>query len=229
MSITSKLKQELNALANPEKAKVRTRLFKTRDRFLGLTVPQQRKIAKKHTKTALLSDLQQLFESPVHEHRFTTLVILNNQFQKTDEAGQKDIYNFYLKNTPHINNWDLVDVSAPKIVGGWLLGRPNERKILHQLAKSKSLWERRITILSTLAFIREKQFEDTLKIAEILLNDNHNLIHKTVGWMLREIGKRNQAVEENFLKKHHQKMPRTMLRYAIERLPEKKRKWYLKR
>ena len=137
--------------------------------------------------------------------------------------------NLWLENAEKINNWDLVDVSAPKIVGGWLLGRPNERKILHQLAKSKSLWERRITILSTLAFIREKQFEDTLKIAEILLNDNHNLIHKTVGWMLREIGKRNQAVEENFLKKHHQKMPRTMLRYAIERLPEKKRKWYLKR
>ena len=147
------------------------------------------------------------------------------KYQKVDE--KRDIFDFYLKNTKRINNWDLVDLSASKIVGTYLLDKPKD--VLYKLAKSNNLWERRISIISTSEFIRNNKFGDTLKIAEILLKDEHDLIHKAVGWMLREIGKKNQAIEETFLKKHYKKMPRTMLRYAIEKFPEKKRKSYLQK
>ncbi|MBI4980108.1 DNA alkylation repair protein [Candidatus Woesearchaeota archaeon] len=228
------LQQDLAKLADAEKAELYAKFFKTGkgeygegDKFLGIVVPEQREAAKKYSKLSL-SELQQLLSSNIHEYRLTALFILINKYQKATETEKKELFDFYLKNTKNINNWDLVDSSAPYIVGDYLLDKGDTKKsILYQLAKSVNLWERRIAILSTQAFIRKEQFDDTLKIAEILLNDNHDLIHKAVGWMLREIGNRNQEVEEEFLKKHYTTMPRTMLRYAIEKFEENKRKPYL--
>ena len=225
------LKKELKKLSNPKQAEILQKFFKTGkgeygegDIFLGIKVPEQRKVADEFQELSL-KDLEKLLNSKVHEYRMSALFILIKQYEKGDERERKKIFNFYLKNAKNINNWDLVDISAPKIVGDYLLNKP--RKILCKLAKSKNLWERRIAIISTLAFIKNNEFDDTLKIAEILLNDKHDLIHKAVGWMLREIGKRDQKIEEEFLKKHYLKMPRVMLRYAIERFEEKKRKFYL--
>lgn len=235
MAEIEKIKQELKKLTNPKKAKILARFFKTGkgeygegDRFLGVTVPEQRKVAKKYSETSL-ADLQKLLESRIHEHRMTALVILTLKFPKANDEFKKEIYNFYLKNTKRINNWDLVDISAPKIVGEYLLDKPEKRKILYKLSKSKNLWERRVAIMATFAFIRNEDFKDTLKISKILLNDEHDLIHKAVGWMLREVGKIDQEKEEKFLKKHAGKMPRTMLRYAIEKVDERKRGFYLNR
>lgn len=222
---------ELEKLKNPQKAKILQRFFKTGkgeygegDIFLGITVPQQRQIAKKHIHFSF-GDLQKLLDGRIHEYRLVALLILVSQYQKADESKKEKIFHFYLRNTKNINNWDLVDLSAPNIIGDFLLDK--DRKILYQLAKSKNLWERRIAILATYAFIHQSQFADTLKIAEILLDDNHDLIHKAVGWMLREVGKRNLQTEEKFLKKYYQIMPRTMLRYATEKFGEKKRQKYL--
>jgi 3-methyladenine DNA glycosylase AlkD len=221
-------------LKNPKKAKNLSRFFKCGkseygegDIFWGIMVPEQRRVAKKYFQVADFSDIQKLLNSPVHEQRLTGLLILVLQFEKVDEKLRKFIYNFYLKNAKRINNWDLVDLTAPRIVGGYLLNK--NRKILYKLAKSKNLWERRISVLATFMFIREKDFMDAIKIAEILLNDPHDLIHKAVGWMLREIGKRDLRAEEKFLQKHYRTMPRTMLRYAIEKFSEKKRRGYLKK
>ncbi|MDP2638812.1 MAG: DNA alkylation repair protein, partial [Candidatus Azambacteria bacterium] len=182
---------DLNVLANPEKAKFVAGYFKTGkgqygegDVFLGLTVPAQRKIAKKYLNLTLL-DLEKLIHNKIHEHRLTGLMILYKKFNKAQEKERKKIYKFYLKNTKWVNNWDLVDLSAREIIGGYLLDK--NRKILYKLAKSNNLWERRIAVISTFAFIRNRDFKDTLKIAEILLHDKHDLIHKAVGWMLREI------------------------------------------
>ena len=226
-----KIKREMSQLSDPDRAKNLSWFFKTGkgqyaegDIFLGIIVPEQRKVAKKYVNLSL-DDLQELLSSKVHEHRFTALVILISKYRKAEKSGKKEIFNFYLKNTENVNNWDLVDVSAPRIVGNYLLDR--ERSILYKLAKSDSLWERRISILSTFAFIGKKDFEDALNISELLLDDEHDLIHKAVGWALREIGKRDQNVEERFLAKHYLHMPRTMLRYAIEKFDEKKRKGYL--
>jgi 3-methyladenine DNA glycosylase AlkD len=160
----------------------------------------------------------------------TALIILVIKIKRkqVDETIRKKIYNLYLKNYKYVNNWDLVDLSAPNIVGGYLFDKPKERKKLYTLANSSNLWKKRIAIISTVFFIKNNDFEDTIKISKILLNDKHDLIHKAVGWMLREVGKRNVKILENFLKKHYKKMPRTMLRYAIEKLPEKRRKMYLK-
>jgi len=228
------IKKDLENLANPEKAKLLQRFFKTAkgeygegDIFLGIMVPQQRKVANKH-KDLTLNQLQQLLKSNIHEHRLTAIFILVHKYKKTNQKTKKQIFNFYLKNTNRINNWDLIDLSAPNIVGNYLLDKPKD--ILYKLARSKSLWEKRIAILSTFAFIANNEYKDTLKISEILLNDSHDLIHKGVGWMLREVGKRvSQQKEEQFLKKHYKNMPRTMLRYAIERFPENKRKFYMKK
>jgi len=227
------LKKDLEALKNPEKAKLLQGFFKTGkgeygegDIFLGIMVPNQRKVAKKY-KDLPLNKIQQLLNSNIHEHRLTSLFILTDKYQKADEKTKEEIFNFYLNNTKNINNWDLIDLSAPKIVGDYLLDKP--RDILYKLANSKSLWERRISILATAMFIYNNEYKDTLKISEILLNDPHDLIHKGVGWMLREVGKKDQAVEEEFLKKHHKTMPRTMLRYAIEKFDENKRKLYMKK
>jgi 3-methyladenine DNA glycosylase AlkD len=229
----NQIKTDLKNLRNPEKAKVLQKFFKTGknqygegDIFLGINVPEQRKIAKKYSDLTL-KELKKLLSSKIHEHRLTSLLILIIKFNKTDEHGKKEIVNFYLNNTNYINNWDLVDLSADKILGKYLLDK--DKSILYKLAKSDNLWERRIAIISTFAFIKNNNFKDTLKIAELLLEDDHDLIHKAVGWMLREIGKRDQKIEEIFLKKHYKKMPRTMLRYAIERFDENKRKFYLKK
>ncbi|MFA7654299.1 MAG: DNA alkylation repair protein [Candidatus Magasanikbacteria bacterium] len=226
------IKQELGKLANQTQAKILQRFFKTGpgqygagDKFLGIKVPQQRAIAKKYYQTVALSEITDLIKSPYHEHRLTGLIILVMKFPQATEIGQKQIFDFYLKNTKRINNWDLVDLTTPNIVGTWLL--THERKILYQLAKSKLLWDRRIAILTTFTFIRAKQFNDAIKISEMLLTDKHDLIHKAIGWMLREIGKRDKKELIKFLEKNYAKMPRTMLRYAIEKLPKKQRKYYL--
>lgn len=213
---------------NPEQAKILQRFFKTGkgeygegDIFYGIKVPVQRKIAVKFNDIAL-KELKSLISSPVHEERLIASLILVEKFSKGNQKERKIIFNFYLKNRKGINNWDLVDLTAPKIIGEYLFDK--SRNILHDFAKSENLWEKRIAIISTFAFIRKDDFTDTLKIAEMLLNDEHDLIHKAVGWMLREIGKRNMQIELNFLKRHHISMPRTMLRYAIEKFPESKRK-----
>ena len=227
----TQLKKELKKISSPRQAKILQRFFKTGkgeygegDIFLGIKVPEQRKVADKFQELSL-KDIEKLLNSKIHEYRMSALFILIKQYEKADEEYKKEIFNFYLKNTKNINNWDLVDLSAPKIVGDYLLNKP--RKILYKLARSSNLWERRIVIISTWIFIKNNEFDDTLKIAKILLNDKHDLIHKAVGWMLREVGKRDQKIEEEFLKKYYLKMPRTMLRYAIERFNEKKRKFYL--
>ncbi|MDD4900736.1 MAG: DNA alkylation repair protein [Patescibacteria group bacterium] len=233
MGNLKRLKSELKRLSSPERAKVSRWFFKTGDgeygagdKFIGVNNPGMRKIAKQFAETSLL-DLEKLLASGIHEERQTALFILVRQFERGDIKTRRAVYDFYLKNTRNINNWDLVDLSAYKIIGEYLADK--DRSVLYQLAKSKNLWERRIAMISTLAFIRQRQFSDTLKIAEILLHDEHDLIHKAAGWMLREAGKRDQAVLEKFLRKHHKTMPRTMLRYAIEKFSEDKRKGYLTR
>ena len=222
---------DLMRLASPEKAEILSRFFRTGkgeygegDIFLGITAPQQRKVAIKY-RAASFDDLHQLLASNIHEYRLVALFILTERYDKSDKAGRKECVDFFLKNLARVNNWDLVDLSSGRILGDYLLDR--DKKILYRLAVSENLWERRISIISTFSFIRKDRFDDTLNIAGILLNDRHDLIHKAFGWMLREIGKRNQAVEESFLKSHCRTMPRTMLRYAIERFDEKKRRFYL--
>jgi len=227
------LKADMRKLASPEKARVLSRFFKTGkgecgegDAFLGIMVPAQRSIAKKYADLSM-NDLRKLISGRMHEERLVCLFILINRYKKTDSSGKREVVDFYLRNMRYINNWDLVDLSSGPILGDHLVD--GDRSILYELAKSDDLWKRRIAVMSTFAFIRQNDFGDTLRIAEMLLNDRHDLIHKAVGWMLREIGKRDQSKEEAFLKKHHKKMPRTMLRYAIERFEEDKRRYYLKK
>ncbi|MHB8883424.1 MAG: DNA alkylation repair protein [Thermodesulfovibrionales bacterium] len=229
----NKILNELTTLADPEKAKLLARFFKTGkgeygegDQFLGIMVPQQRSVAKKYQE-ASLPVLKRLLASRVHEHRLVSLLILLQKYRKADAAGRKTYADFYLQNIRRINNWDLVDLSAPRILGDHLLDK--DTSLLFRLAASGNVWERRIAVMSTFAFINQRRFEDSLKLAAMLLDDRHDLIHKAVGWMLREIGKRDQAAEETFLKEHCREMPRTMLRYAIERFDEKKRKFYMKK
>lgn len=224
------LKSEIKQKANPEKAKILQKFFKTGkgeygegDIFLGLTVPESRKLAIKY-KALQLKDIEFLLKSKIHEERLIALQLLTYNYKKHPEK-REEIFNFYLSNTLHINNWDLVDLSSHQIIGEYLLEK--DKNLLYNLANSTNLWERRIAIISTFAFIRKNQFQDSLKIAEILLSDKHDLIHKAVGWMLREIGKKDNLILEQFLSKYYQQMPRTMLRYAIERFPEEKRKAYL--
>jgi len=231
MPAITQLKQELKKLANPKQAKIHAWFFKTGkgqygegDIFLGTKVPVQRKIAKKYPNLTL-KDIEQLLQSKIHEHRLCALFILIAKYKKANDNLKKQIFKLYLKNAKQINNWDLVDLSAPNIVGDYLLDKP--REVLYKLASSKNLWERRISILATYTFIKNNDFIDTLKISKLLLGDDHDFIHKAVGWMLREVGKRNQPTEEKFLKKYYKQMPRTMLRYAIEKFDEKKRKSYL--
>jgi 3-methyladenine DNA glycosylase AlkD len=229
-----KVFKELLKIRNLDKAENLSRFFKcgqdeygAGDKFLGIVVPEQRKIVQKYYQIVEIGELEKLLKSEFHEARLTALLMLVEKFVKGDEKIKKQIYKVYLKNTRYINNWDLVDLSAPRIVGGYLLNK--DRKILYRLAKSKNLWEKRIAVLATFTFIRIGQFTDVFKISEVLLNDPHDLIHKAVGWMLREVGKRNIKEEERFLKKYYKTMPRTMLRYAIEKFPEGKRKKYLKK
>lgn len=230
--MASEVRCKLAKLADTEKAKLLQGFFKTGpgqygegDMFLGITVPNIRKLVKE-CEGIRIEEMRKLLISGIHEERLCALLLLVRSFVKGDEDARKTIYTLYLKHTRYINNWDLVDLSAPNIVGAYLLER--SREPLYVLAKSRDLWKRRIAILSTFMFIRENDFDDALRIAKLLLTDEHDLIHKAVGWMLREIGKRDMRIEEQFLKPHYQKMPRTMLRYAIERFPEQKRQKYLK-
>jgi len=231
MSDLIKIKKLLKQKADPKRAIALKRYFKCGvgeygegDKFIGITLPDIREVVREY-KNLSLKEIAGLIKSKIHEERTMALAILVEQFKKAGEKQRTAIFKLYLKNTSHINNWDLVDISAPKITGPYLEDKPKD--ILYQLAKSQSLWERRIAIMSTAHFIRQKKYADTLKIAELLLKDKHDLIHKAVGWMLREVGKQDRGVEEQFLKKHCQQMPRTMLRYAIEKFPEPLRKKYL--
>lgn len=227
------LQKEILALANPAKAKILMGFFKTGpgeygegDKFLGIVVPEQRKLVRKYLHLSLL-DIKKIITSKFHEKRLIALLILVAKFARTSESEQAKIYKFYLGHTKYINNWDLVDLTADRIVGAYLLNK--NKLILLKLAKSKDLWERRIAMLSTFHYIKQGQTEWPLKIAKILLNDQHDLIQKAVGWMLREIGKRcDEKILLNFLDTYYKEMPRTCLRYAIERLPEVKRQHYLK-
>ena len=231
----NKILKEILSHKNTNKSEDLSHFFKTGvgqygegDKFLGIMVPQSRKIAIKY-KDLSYDDISKFLENKYHEVRLIALLILVNKYKLTkEEKVRKEIYNFYLKNTSRINNWDLVDLSAGYIMGNYLINK--DRKILLKLAKSKNLWERRIAIISTFAFIYEGESEWTFKIVNILMEDKHNLIHKACGWMLREIDKRVSEKElTSFLGKNSNNMPRTMLRYAIERLPENKRQYYLKK
>ncbi|MBU0981143.1 DNA alkylation repair protein [Patescibacteria group bacterium] len=224
------LKKDIEKLADPVRAGHSARFFKTGpgqygegDKFVGLKVPEQRILAKKY-RNLQLPDLKKLINSSVHEQRLTAVFILVDRYKKSKNK-QLEV-EFYLENLAGINNWDLVDSSAHKILGDFLLDK--DRDILYRLAKSNNLWQKRIAMISTFAFIPKKDFKDALKIAEILLHDDHDLIHKAVGWTLREVGNRDRAAEEEFLKKHYKSMPRTALRYAIEKFPEELRQKYLK-
>ncbi len=226
------IKETLAGLANPEIAAHSQRFFKTGpgeygegDVFRGIRVPVQRKVAKQF-KNVDLDTVIELLHSRYHEDRLVALFLLVDKYKKKDERQRQEIYDLYLANTAYINNWDLVDSSAHKIVGPHLEDR--DRSILYKLVKSDVLWERRIAIMATFYFISKHDFEDALNLAEKLLNDKEDLIHKVVGWMLRELGKRNYDLEESFLLKHYNSMPRTMLRYAIERFPEERRQAFLK-
>lgn len=224
----------LNAHKNKEKIAILQRFFKTGkgeygegDIFIGLTVPEQRKIAKQF-QTTDFSDLKRLLQSKIHEHRLTALEILVMKYEKAKSESEKEkSVKFLLKNLRGVNNWDLVDLSAPYILGDWLIDR-KDRDVLYKFAASKNLWERRIAIVSTYTLIRAGQFSDTIKICEILMKDEQDLIHKACGWMLREVGKKSEKTLIKFLDKNVKRMPRTMLRYSIERLPEEFRLYYLR-
>lgn len=226
------IQKQLRGLANPETALALQRYFKTApgeygagDIFLGIKVPVLRAQLKTFRKVELAT-VADLLGSSYHEERLFALMLLVDAYQRGNELEKQHIYDLYLAHTAYINNWDLVDSSAPRIVGNYLFNKP--RDILYQLAASTSLWERRIAILATFYFIDKKDFSDSLKLAKILLQDPHDLIHKALGWMLREIGKRDLGQEEIFLQLHYAQMPRTMLRYAIERFPETRRQSYLR-
>jgi 3-methyladenine DNA glycosylase AlkD len=228
------VRKELKSMAEPEKAAILQRFFKTGpseygegDIFIGVMVPQSRQVAKKFNELPL-GEVRTLLYSRVHEERLVALLILAWRYSSASSSREKEeIVKFYLDHIKRVNNWDLVDLSAPNILGAHLVDRDGRRRLLYRLAGSENVWERRIAIVATHHFIRNGDFSDTLKIAEMLLQDRHDLIHKAVGWMLREVGKRDAAAEKEFLEKHCSVMPRTMLRYAIERLSERKRRRYM--
>ena len=232
MDTFTEIRQAFRSLSDATRAQHSQKFFRTGpgeygegDVFLGITVPQIRKMVKQCGKLSQ-GEILQLLQSPYHEERLLAVLILVNRFKQDGQGQQKLIYQLYMKHKKFINSWDLVDLSAPNIVGTYLLDK--DKSVLYQMAVSKNLWQRRMAIMATLALIKQRQFADTLKIAEILLDDNEDLIHKAVGWMLREVGKRDQAVEERFLQAHYHCMPRTMLRYAIEKFAENRRQQYLK-
>ena len=227
--------RDLKSYAKPSKAHDLQRFFKTGpgeygegDVFIGVVVPDTRKVARAYSDLSL-AELEKLLESDIHESRLCALIILTLQFKAAKDSNtQKKIFDFYIKqlHRGHINNWDLVDVSAP-IIGAFLIETPDPYPLLTKLAKSKSLWERRTAMIFTFAFIRAGELDPTIDVAEQLLKDQHDLIHKAVGWMLRELGKRNIDLLRQFLTTHAHQMPRTSLRYAIERMPERERKKWL--
>ena len=229
----SDIRKRLKSIASPEAAKTSMRFFKTGpgeygegDAFIGIRVPILRALSREH-RSLPLSEIETLLQSPIHEERHLALMILVLNLAKADETNRKTAFDFYLANTAFINNWDLVDCSAPQVVGGYLMDL--SRKPLYKLVKSKCLWDRRIAIVATQHFIRAGDFAETLELSALLLNDREDLIHKATGWMLREVGDKDRAVLNGFLKQHFQKMPRTMLRYAIEKFPPAERQALLQR
>ncbi|NQV14830.1 DNA alkylation repair protein [bacterium] len=231
-SLADQILKELKELGDPVRAQNSQRFFKTGkgeygegDIFLGIKVPTQRALARRFKQTTR-KDALKLLQSKYHEARLTALFLLVNLFDRAGVHEKAQIYNDYLANVAHINNWDLVDSSALQIVGHYLFDK--DRSHLRSLAQSNALWERRIAVIATYYFIRQEEFQDTLEISEILLHDGEDLIHKAVGWMLREIGNRSRPAEEQFLVEHYKTMPRTMLRYAIEKFPENRRQAYLR-
>ena len=228
------IKKELQKYINPEKAVHYPKFFQAYeggygegDKFIGVTVPNQRKVAKKYYKTISIKDVEKLLQQDIHEYRQTALFILTYKYEKSEETGRKkETVDIYISNTDYINNWDLVDSSAYKILGDYLFDK--DKKLLYKMANSSNMWEQRIAIIATLNFIKKGNFEDTLNISKILIDHDHDLIHKAVGWMLREVGKKNYDVEYNFLIKYYKNMPRTMLRYSIEKFDEEVRQKFLK-
>ena len=225
------IRAQLQELSDPRVAERSQRFFRTAtgeygegDTFIGVRVPTLRRVAKQY-RSVSLRDTELLLQSPIHEERLLALLLLVRRYEQGDKTTREDVFDLYQRNIQFVNSWDLVDSSAHKIMGDYL--RSRSRRLLRRLAKSGVLWERRIAIISTMAYIKDGEFGETLKIAELLLLDDEDLIHKAVGWMLREIGNRNRKVEEAFLRKHYKDMPRTMLRYAIEKLPKTKRQRFL--
>jgi 3-methyladenine DNA glycosylase AlkD len=229
------IRQRLHQIADPEKTKVLQSFFKTGpgeyaegDLFIGVSLPDQRALARDFAKTITLNDIRELLLDEVHECRLTALILLDHFYKrnKRDTKAQKQAVDLYLELLDQVNNWDLVDTSAHKILGVWL--EDKERDILYTLARSGHLWRQRVAIIATMHFIDRGDFIDTFQIAEILLRHPHDLIHKAVGWMLRCVGNVDRNAEEAFLRIHYRNMPRTMLRYAIEKFPEDLRQDYLK-
>jgi len=225
------ISRTLRGIADPAVAEHSQRFFKTGkgeygegDKFLGIRVPVLREQAKRFENTSL-KQIERLLKSSYHEERLCALLLLVRKFENGDVKQQKVIYTLYMKSLQYVNNWDLVDSSAHQIAGFYLVKR--SRQPMYKLAKSKKFWERRIAIMSTFHWIKNNDFDDALAISRLLLDDREDLIHKAVGWMLREVGNRNLSMEKSFLKKHYKKIPRTMLRYAIEKFPERERKKYL--
>lgn len=225
--------RELDGAGDPERARHLQRFFRTGpgeygegDRFLGLRVPEVRAIARRHRELSL-PDVADVLASLWHEHRQAALFVLADRYRRVEPAEREAIASFYLDHLDAVNSWDLVDGSAPHILGAHLLDR--DRAVLYELVASGHLWRQRVAVLATFAFIRAGQFRDTLRLAELLRDHPHDLIHKAVGWMLREVGKRDLATEERFLDRHAARMPRTMLRYAIERFEPERRRSYLGR
>jgi 3-methyladenine DNA glycosylase AlkD len=229
------LKNDLDKCKNTKKAKLLSRFFKTGkgeygegDIFIGINVPVLRTIAKKY-QDLNLNEIQILIKNPIHEYRLTAIFILIFKYSTGDQNLKQQIYKIYLKNKKYINNWDLIDLSSNKILGIYILNNPNEKQIIYSLAKSNNLWDRRISVMTTFEFIKNLKFEDSLKISKILLEDREDLIQKAVGWMLREIGKKDFKTEEKFLNYYYKRMPRTMLRYAIEKFPKAKKDYFMKK
>ncbi len=230
--ISKEVVNALKLVATEERRKVNEWFFKTGkgeygygDIFLGVTAPDIRRIAKKFSQEISLQELTELIRNPIHEVRLCALIILVNKYNKEEPDR---IYHYYLKHLNSVNNWDLVDTSAPHIIGDYLYKNPEKSKILFEFSSSENLWVRRISIVSTFAFIKNNEFNTTLEITKLLLNDNHDLIHKAVGWMLREIYKRDERLIKRFLRQNYAQIPRTTLRYAIERMDKEERLLYLK-
>ena len=226
------IQKRLQKLGDKKRAAISQRFFKTGpgeygegDKFIGIRVPVLRALVKEYADLSVAQILI-LLRSHIHEERLLALLLLVDSFSKGDDAARTSIYELYLKNTEFVNNWDLVDSSAEHIVGAYLMDR--SKAVLYRLAESEDMWERRISVISPFHFIKRHEFSETLKVSKMLLFDRQDLIHKATGWMLREIGKRQLQTEESFLKAHYKNMPRTMLRYAIEKFPEQKRQRYLK-
>ena len=231
------IKKELKRFSNKDKAHTLQYFFKTGkgqygegDVFIGVTSPEMQQIAKKYYETISLAEVKQLLYSKIHEERLTALFLLVYKYQKIKSPKEKkEVCEFYLKNLKQVNNWDLVDISCYKIVGDYLYNHVKNKKILYKLAESKNMWEQRVSIVSTMYFVRKNDLKDTIKLSEMLLNHKHDLMHKAVGWLLREVGKKDEKLLKKFLKKHYDDIPRTTLRYSIERMEEKERKKYLKK